>query len=124
VMVRIFTDDEVRTRIAQRLRRRRNALGLSAAELSALSGVPRSVIANFEVGRTGLSVVAYVALATALGVDLDNVMRPDDCPVCQGFPTPGYRCQECGQAKALDVACLVCRDKPPVGMACQSCGVS
>lgn len=119
---RTFTDEEVRTRIASRLRRRRYALGLSAAELADRSGVGRSVIANFEVARTGLSVESYVALATALGIELDIVMRPEDCPVCEGFPTPGFRCQECGQAKALTVACVVCRDKPPTGMACQSCG--
>ncbi len=118
---RTFTDEEVRTRIASRLRRRRNALGLSGAELADRSGVPRNVIANFELGRTGLSVESYVAIATALGVELDIVMRPEDCPVCEGFPTPGFRCQECGQAKALTVACMVCRDKPPAGMTCQSC---
>lgn len=119
---RVFTDEEVRARIAARLRRRRTALGVTAGVLAEQTGVPRNVIANFETGRTGLSVEAYVALASALRVELDVVMRPEDCPVCEGFPTPGFRCGECGQSKALDVACVVCRDKPPVGMACQACG--
>lgn len=119
---RVFTDEEVRTRIATRLRRRRTALGITAGALAEQSGVPRNVIANFETGRTGLSVEAYVALATVLGVELDIVMRPEDCPVCEGFPPDGFRCQECGLARPLAVACVACRDKPPVGMACQSCG--
>lgn len=120
----IYTNAAVRSRVTSRLRRRRQALGWSAAELSERTGVPRNVITNFETCRTGLSIESYVALATALGVELDNMLRPEDCPICEGFPPAGFTCRECGQGKVLAVSCTICRDKPPKAMTCQGCGAS
>jgi DNA-binding XRE family transcriptional regulator len=111
----------VRERISQRMRARRYALGLSAAELSARTGVARSVIANWEVGRTNLTVDDYFALGIALGAEPDVFMRETVCARCSGLPPQGYTCADCGAGDKRD-PCMACKNEPPEGFICRACG--
>jgi transcriptional regulator with XRE-family HTH domain len=58
------------------LRARREALGLSRADLSALSGVNKTSIWRVEAGRTTPNQSTLVALALALEVDPRDLANP------------------------------------------------
>lgn len=53
-------------RLCEELRRRREALGLTQAQVATVSGVSRSQVANIESGR-GVSVEALIGYAAAVG---------------------------------------------------------
>lgn len=114
-----YRNDETRARIAGRLRARRDVLGLSARELGERAGVSRSIIANFEAGRNGLGVDAYLAILQVLGGEPDVLMREACCPDCSGFPPDGFTCVTCGAGSGR---CGACRGDPPLGFVCRACG--
>lgn len=93
-------DLELRQRVGERLRSRRKALGLTAEALAAKVGIGRVTIAKFETGRQSLTIEAYYALITALGVEPDPFMRVEQCATCQGLPPLGFTCQRCGAVGA------------------------
>jgi Helix-turn-helix len=116
-----YVDRVLHERVADRLRSRRGALGLSARALSDKSGVPRNVIANFENLRTSMNVEAYFALLGALNVEPDLLMREVVCDRCGGLPPPGLSCAGCGAGREGD-PCMACRGRVPVGFICRTCG--
>jgi transcriptional regulator with XRE-family HTH domain len=64
--------------LAERVKRHRDAAGLSQQELAFRSGLSLSVIAGIEQGKKGdprLSTVA--AIAEALGVPVDGLIAPE-----------------------------------------------
>lgn len=60
--------DDLRTRIAQSLRRERERVGLSAAELSRRAGVSKATVSQLENAATTPNVETLWALGDALGV--------------------------------------------------------
>jgi DNA-binding XRE family transcriptional regulator len=116
-----FRDDDVRARAGERLARRRHQLGLSGAALAALTGVSRGTIANFETGRTSLSVEAHHAILVALGAEPDMLLRETVCGSCGGFPPDGFVCVACGEGNGV---CGGCGGHPPPGFSCQACGAT
>jgi XRE family transcriptional regulator of biofilm formation len=62
--------------LERRLRRLREARGLSQTELAARAGVARSLVTNLERGiRDNTSLVNATKLADALGISLDLLAR-------------------------------------------------
>jgi transcriptional regulator with XRE-family HTH domain len=58
--------------IGDRIRRRRQEIGISQQELSDMTGVRRATISDLESGkRTGMTLDTAKALARALGVSID-----------------------------------------------------
>lgn len=113
---------ELLLRLRARMRARRDALGLSAREVGERTGVSRSTIANFEVGRTSMSVEDYHAIVLELGVEPDVLMREVVCERCGGLPPQGLRCTACGAGNSNDL-CMACRGEVPAGFACKACGL-
>lgn len=118
-----YVDRVLHERVVERIRRRRGELGWSARQLGDASGVPRSVIANFENLRTTLNVEAYFALVTALRVQPDALMREVACLTCYGLPPEGFSCSSCGARNDHDL-CIACHGRPPSGFQCKACGAS
>ncbi len=67
--------------LAMELRRRREAAGLTQAELAARAGVSRQLVSAVESGRHLPRVDAALALAEALGVGVDVLFGPAPSPV-------------------------------------------
>lgn len=58
--------------LGQRLRLRRQQLGLSQAVLAARAGLPQSRLSDFENGtRTSMTLITALRIARALGVGID-----------------------------------------------------
>lgn len=64
--------------IGQNVRRYRRMKGLTQAQLAEMIGVSDQHISHIECGRTSLSLYAFVNLALALSVDLNDLL---------GYPT-------------------------------------
>jgi len=62
-------------RFGEVVRRRRHALGISQEELADRSGLHRTYISQIERGLKSASLKAIVALAKALGVSADVLVR-------------------------------------------------
>jgi len=63
--------------LSRRLRELRNAVGMSRMQLAVASGVSMSVIVQVEQGqRDDIKLSTADALARALGVALDELLRP------------------------------------------------
>ena len=63
------------TRFGRRLRRLRERAGLTVAQLSARSGVPRTSLHGVEAGtREGLSTESSARIARALGITIDRLV--------------------------------------------------
>jgi transcriptional regulator with XRE-family HTH domain len=69
------TPDEIRVRIGRRIRRERNAAGLSQTGLAERLGVLPGYISRWENGHTRPTKVNLQALALALGVDVERFFR-------------------------------------------------
>ncbi len=67
---------DVETRFIERLRAIRGARGWSSQELARRSGMTRVAISKIEVGQRRVSIDEAVALSGALGVPLDDMIRP------------------------------------------------
>ena len=80
--------------VRTRLRSLRNALGLSLDELAARTNLSPSTISRVETGKRTISLDILLPLATALQVDLDELLdvRSDDDVVIRPTPsTSGQR---------------------------------
>jgi len=77
----------------QRLRLRRQQLGLSQTTLAQLTGMPQARLSQFEHGvRTELTVSTALKIARALGVGLDYLAGTfDDAPEAPPAVPPGRR---------------------------------
>jgi DNA-binding XRE family transcriptional regulator len=62
------------------LKRTREQRGLSQQGLADLVGLARTSITNMEAGRQTTTLAHAALLADALGVPLDNLVRPRDIP--------------------------------------------
>jgi transcriptional regulator with XRE-family HTH domain len=65
--------------LGHRVRLARTRRGMSIAELAAKAGINRNTLNALELGKTGISLGAYVTVLWALGLDktLDGVAHPD-----------------------------------------------
>ena len=60
--------------IGQRIRRYRKAQGLSQEELAARAGISVTHMSHIETGNTKLSLPVFAQLASALGVQADDLL--------------------------------------------------
>ncbi len=67
--------------IAGNLTRYRKAVGLSQEQLANLVNITRQSINNYENAKTLPDSKTLSALARALGVTLDDLLRPESSPV-------------------------------------------
>ena len=72
--------------IGERLRERRQALGLSLRDLADRIDVSPSLISQIETGRARPSVRTLYALAGELSVSLDDLLFPDGDRAAEGLP--------------------------------------
>ncbi|HSC89240.1 MAG TPA: helix-turn-helix transcriptional regulator [Polyangiaceae bacterium] len=83
--------DDTSTKLAQNLKRLREAQGLSQASLAELSGVPRPTIAHLESGQANPTLHVVLRVAAALGVSVDGLVTAGEAPVevmgPRGLPT-------------------------------------
>ncbi len=78
-----------------RLRREREAQGLTLRQLGAKSDVNATTVLRAEQGHdVGLSIA--VALASALGLPLAALLTEPVCAHCGGKPATGFMCLACG----------------------------
>lgn len=73
--------------MGDRLRRARQARGLSLRGLAEVLGVSPSLISQVETGRAKPSVNTLYALATELGISLDTLLFMDTQPPARHVPT-------------------------------------
>jgi transcriptional regulator with XRE-family HTH domain len=92
--------DEAIAAVGRRLRERRDAAGLSLAELARRSGVARATLTSLEAGDGNPTLETLYALANALGAPLSDliagpapvevrVVRADEGPVLRGDVVEG-----------------------------------
>jgi transcriptional regulator with XRE-family HTH domain len=81
-MISLMLDEptHLERRIAQRLRERREALGLSLDQLAALSGVSRAMIARVERRESSPTAGLLGKLCNGLGVTISSVMADAERP--------------------------------------------
>lgn len=77
-----------RARLGARLRRAREALGLSQADVCRRAGVAANAYNQWEKGRRLINVFDAIKLADALGLSLDHIYRGDDTEVPPSEPRP------------------------------------
>jgi len=66
--------DALARRVGERVRELRAARGLTQVRLAQQSGISRPSIANVEAGRQNVSLRQLCALATALGVAVEDLV--------------------------------------------------
>jgi transcriptional regulator with XRE-family HTH domain len=71
---------DMRQVLAERVRRRRMALGLTQTELAERTAIPYQVLSRVEHGRQSLYVERLVELADALDVSTDYLVGRTDDP--------------------------------------------
>ncbi|MEO7573555.1 MAG: XRE family transcriptional regulator [Acidimicrobiales bacterium] len=82
-------DNDIEQVVRTRLRSLRQTLGLSLDELAARTHLSPSTISRVETGKRTISLDVLVPLATALQVDLDQLLdvRSDDDVIIRPTPT-------------------------------------
>ncbi|BAL94035.1 helix-turn-helix domain-containing protein [Rubrivivax gelatinosus] len=68
--------EDARSRIARHVRRLRVLRGLSQERLAELADLHRTYVGAVERGERNVSVATVERLATALGVDVSELLRP------------------------------------------------
>ena len=68
-------EEQHRRTVFERLARRRHKLGLTQAEVAERSQVPQSEVSRIETGKANPTYATLVALADALGADLQLSFR-------------------------------------------------
>ena len=63
-------------KFGERVRELRTKKGLSQEELAELSGLHRTYISSLELGKRNVSLINIFALAKALGVTPDKLLKP------------------------------------------------
>ncbi len=89
---------------ALRMRQKREVLGFSQKRLARAVTLERgwteqATIARIETGKRGVSLGDAIALARALGCELDDLLTPVECEACKDNPPAGYACQTCGTSR-------------------------
>jgi len=64
-------------RFGDRVRELRIKKGLSQEQLAELSGLHRTYISSLELGKRNVSLINIFALAKALGVTPDKLLKPE-----------------------------------------------
>jgi transcriptional regulator with XRE-family HTH domain len=83
-----------------RLRRARAAKGWSLREFAAKSGLSSNTILRAEHGH-GLGLAGAAVLAETIGISLAALTEPSTCRTCDGFPLPGFTCNDCGNRNEM-----------------------
>ena len=118
------TDDAIEGRIAANLRRRREELGLSLAQLAARSGVSKAMIAKVESGLSSPTAGLLGRLCAGLGVTLSTLMIEAEASEVSHQPAarqPTWRDPATGLERTLVAAASpfsqveIARLKLPVG---------
>jgi transcriptional regulator with XRE-family HTH domain len=68
--------DGVKERFGQRLREIRTSRGLSQERLAAIAGLDRTYVSGIERGVRNVSLENIERLASALGVDASDLLKP------------------------------------------------
>lgn len=68
--------DDLRTRIADAIRREREAAGIAPAELARRAGVSKATVSQLESGATNPTVETLWAIGDALGVPFSALVEP------------------------------------------------
>jgi transcriptional regulator with XRE-family HTH domain len=64
-------------RFGERVRELRIKKGLSQEQLAEISGLHRTYISSLELGKRNVSLINIFALAKALGVTPDKLLKPE-----------------------------------------------
>jgi len=64
-------------RFGQKVRELRIKKGISQEQLAELSGLHRTYISSLELGKRNVSLINIFALAKALGVTPDKLLKPE-----------------------------------------------
>lgn len=64
-------------KFGEKVRELRNKKGLSQEELAELAGLHRTYISSLELGKRNVSLINIYALAKALGVTPDKLLKPE-----------------------------------------------
>ncbi len=95
--------DDISTRLAQTLKRLREAQGLSQASLAEQSGVPRPTIAHLESGQANPTLSVVLRVADALGTSVDGLVLAEESGLVvvgpRGLPT-----RKAGRVRRTQVA--------------------
>lgn len=92
--------------VAVNMRTYRHARGYSQDELAAKLGWVKQVVSTAEATpyskrQRKLGLDETILIAEALGVTLDDLMRPvPPCVTCANEPPKGFTCNECGRSGA------------------------
>ena len=71
---------DMRKLVGRNVARARHARGLTQEELQALSGFSQQYLSGLEKGLRNPTVITLYELATALGIDVVELLRPDGEP--------------------------------------------
>ena len=80
-----------------RIRRERKRQELTYAALAAKAGDNATNLKRIEAGTGETGVFRAARIAAALGLSLDALLAPPDCPACDGFPPAGFICPSCSR---------------------------
>lgn len=97
-----MTDDDILSRLPERLKQARKANGLSLEAVEKLSGVSRSMVSQIERGESNPTVATLLNLTRALGVDFAGLLG-------EGAAEDRVEIQHEHQTPALDRAGDGCR---------------
>lgn len=96
--------DSIEARIAANLKLRREALGLSLAQLANLSGVSKAMIGKIEAGQSSPTAGLLGRLCAGLGVTLSTLMNSVEAAGARHFPAafqPAWNDPETGLTRTL-----------------------
>jgi transcriptional regulator with XRE-family HTH domain len=86
----------------ERILRERKARGWSQRELAGKAGISPDAPRKYERALNEAGVTSALAIADALGLQLDAMLRPPGCcGTCRNEPHAGFRCLACGREGAL-----------------------
>ena len=81
-----------------RIHRERIRQGLTFTQLAAKAGLQgTTTLKRIEIAEGQPGLFRAAAVAAVLGLSLDALLAPADCPVCDGLPPAGFTCQACGK---------------------------
>lgn len=94
--------DALRMAFGGRVRAERQRLGWSLRELARRADCTPSNISRIEHAEHDCWLTVACRVSAALGVPLDKLTVPPDCPSCADYPLPGFTCNQCGRGGDAD----------------------
>lgn len=90
------TEKQTGRNFVNRVRIELKAQKRSVRWLADATAIEYSTLASMLARSAAVHLGRAAAIASALGLSLDSMLTPWDCPTCHGKPPAGFACKTCG----------------------------